>query len=357
MSDALENIVELPISVLERGFFQPREYFNAEAMEATRKSIQEKGQKYPVIVRAILPGNPLYDPSWTETHYELADGERRFRCCRDLGFSHLKALIRELTDEEMLDYTVTTNDSLPLNPIEKAVVFSRLATEFGKSQAEIAKSFNLKQQQVSEYIRLLELPKEIQDLTARAVISVRHARELLKIQDKEKMAEMALAISQSALSTRELTKLVKKEKKSPENGKKEAGTSENQERNVLLGEYSGGTAQEDARMAVQPLSQLEFGTHASKLESFNQERAGAQARTWVEHLHRIVIPKASYEKMEYWLAFELGSRRTPEAWLMRVELALLVGVLVSIGAWWLPERLLLSGIGVVTAVLAYVFLA
>src|SRR5665213_619930 len=183
MSQLEESIVELPLGLIERGFFQAREYFAPEAMEATRRSIRDKGQKYPVIVRPILPGNPLFDATWSDTHYELADGERRFRCCRDLGFLTLKALVRPLADQEMLDHTLTTNDSLPLNPIEKATVFSRMINEFGRSQSEVAESFNLKQQQVSEYIRLLDLPKEIQDLTARAVISVRHARELLKIKD------------------------------------------------------------------------------------------------------------------------------------------------------------------------------
>ena len=132
-------------------------------MEATKNSIREKGQKIPVIVRTIAKGNPLFDATWAETHYELADGERRYRCCKDLGLKDIKALIRELNDAEMLDYAVTTNDSLPLNPIEKAKVFSRMASEFGKTQGDIAKSFNLKQQQVSEFVRLLDLPSELQD--------------------------------------------------------------------------------------------------------------------------------------------------------------------------------------------------
>src|SRR6266705_1012617 len=100
-----EQIVELPLSAIERGYYQPRDYFDAEAMEATKLSIQEKGQKYPVVVRLIVTGNPLFDPAWTEAHYELADGERRFRCCKELGFKVIKALIRSLDDEEMLDYT------------------------------------------------------------------------------------------------------------------------------------------------------------------------------------------------------------------------------------------------------------
>lgn len=204
-----EEIVDLPINRLVRGHFQPREYFEPEAMESTKRSIAEKGQKVPVIVRPIKLGNPLFKASWDDIHYEIADGERRYRCCKDLGLKTLRAVIRDLSDLEMLDYAVTTNDSLPLNPIERAKAFQRLHAEFGKTQGEIAKSFNLKQQQVSEIVRLLELPSEIQDLTARAVITVRHARELLKITDSEKIAEIGREVAEKKISTREISRKVK----------------------------------------------------------------------------------------------------------------------------------------------------
>jgi ParB family chromosome partitioning protein len=217
----VEEVVELPLNRLVRGYFQPREYFDPEAMEATRRSIAEKGLKVAVIVRPIRLGNPLFKSSWDEIHYEIADGERRYRCCKELGHSSIKALVRDLSDLEMLDYAVTTNDSLPLNPIERAKAFQRLASEFGKTQADIAKSFNLKQQQVSEIVRLLELPSEVQDLTARAVITVRHARELLKISDSDKIAEIARELSTNKISTREITRKVKEIKGlSSKNGEK-----------------------------------------------------------------------------------------------------------------------------------------
>jgi ParB family chromosome partitioning protein len=209
MADALEDVVLLDINKLHRGVYQPRELFDPAAMEATKSSIKDKGQKIPVIVRGITQGNPLFDPKWTDVHYELADGERRYRCCKELGFKTIKAMVRDLDDSEMLDYALTTNDSLPLNPIEKARVFSRMVLEFGKSQEEIAKSFNLKQQQVSEFVRLLELPSELQELTARAVITVRHARELLKVSDSEKVIEIGKEIASKRLSTRDISKKVK----------------------------------------------------------------------------------------------------------------------------------------------------
>lgn len=354
MSPVQESIVELPIADIERGFFQPREYFDAEAMEATKRSIQEKGQKYPVIVRPILVGNPLFDANWEDVHYELADGERRYRCCKELGFSTLKALIRNLTDEEMLDYTLTTNDSLPLNPIEKAIVFSRLAKEFGKSQSDIAQSFNLKQQQVSEYIRLLELPKEIQDLTARAVISVRHARELLKIQDSEKMAEMAKAIQDSALSTRALTKILKNDKKiQKKDGEK-----------IDLGDIYLQDAKADVKIAENPenieVKVKEFGSNLVRPlpgEHVIDEKHSLAAPFWLEQIQRKLIPLGTYQKMEYWLSFELGSRLKPEAWLLRVELAVLAGVFLSVLGLWLPLHVLLTLLALTSTLLVYLYIA
>ncbi|HTB23247.1 MAG TPA: ParB/RepB/Spo0J family partition protein [bacterium] len=337
MRQAHESILELPLDLIERGFFQPREYFSPEAMEATKQSIREKGQLYPVIVRPILMGNPLFDASWPEPHYELADGERRFRCCKDLGFKTIKSLVRSLSDEQMLDHTLTTNDSLPLNPIEKATVFSRLAKEFGRSQADIAKSFNLKQQQVSEYIRLLDLPKEVQDLTARAVISVRHARELLKVQDQAKLSEIAFDIKNSAISTRELSKIVKKDKKIEISGENEPKKS------ILVADEPTIPHEKTNKKAIEH-------EKYEKIDNFYHI-------TWFESLQKALIPRKLYQKFEYWLSFKLGSRLKPEVWLFRIELSLLSGVLFTIAGLWLAPQALLTLSGVMLCLLVYLYIA
>lgn len=348
-----EQIVELPLGVIERGFYQPRDYFDADAMEATKRSIQEKGQKYPVVVRPILAGNPLHDPSWTETHFELADGERRFRCCKELGFASIKALIRSLGDEEMLDYTLTTNDSLPLNPIEKAMVFSRLAKEFSKSQAEIAQSFNLKQQQVSEYIRLLELPPEIQDLTARAVISVRHARELLKLQDREHMTVLAKEVQEKSLSTRQLTKKMKETKE--KSGFKTEKIKESdiifeklEKNNQEIDEITDYLSKESGEKLEVQLPRLyskpkkDFAGHTGPLNG-------------LERLHFHLIPASMHEKMQYWLNFELGSPLAPETWLLRLELSVLGGAILALGLVWLPNLALATLAAAFFTLLVFVF--
>jgi ParB family chromosome partitioning protein len=353
-----EQIVELPIESLVRGFYQPRDYFDAEAMESTKRSIQEKGQKYPVIVRPIAKGNPLFDPSWKETHYELADGERRYRCCKELGFKVIKALIRDLGDEEMLDYTLTTNDSLALNPIEKAQVFSRLAKEFGKSQAEIAKSFNLKQQQVSEFIRLLELPKEVQDLTARAVISVRHARGLLKVSDQDSMRNLALEVEKKSISTRELVKLVKNDNLAA----KKVEVVPNNERESI--HFSDISFENGGKVAVAETWNVDESLSGVLIEENGLERQQVLQKThvsWsilglIDALNGILIPKKLYFRMELWLNMELGSRDRPERWLTKLEMSLLGGLLLSASLLWLPQVIGIPLVAILGTFMVYLFL-
>jgi ParB/RepB/Spo0J family partition protein len=353
-----EQIVELPLGVIERGFYQPREYFNADAMESTRRSIQEKGQKYPVIVRAIAPGNALFDPAWPQTHYELADGERRFRCCKELGLPLIKALVRDLSDEEMLDYTVTTNDSLPLNPIEKAYAFARLAKDFGKSQAEIARSFNLKQQQVSEYIRLLELPKEIQDLTARAVISVRHARELLKVADAESMKNLASEVENKSLSTRELTKILKNDDLKSRN---RINIPKKIFESINISDISFESDLDKTPIeSSQEISQLSAilleENRPERQKILGSNRSNNKLLALLDRFNTFFIPKKLYFRMEMWLNLDLGSRDRPERWMSKLEISLSGGAVVALAALFLPSTLGVSLLAVLSALLLYLFI-
>jgi ParB/RepB/Spo0J family partition protein len=357
----MEEIVELPLAVLERGFYQPRDYFDPLAMESTKRSIQEKGQKYPVIVRTIKAGNPLFDPTWKESHFELADGERRYRCCKELGFEVIKALVRELSDEEMLDYTLTTNDSLPLNPIEKANVFSRLAKEFGKSQAEIAKSFNLKQQQVSEYIRLLELPKEVQDLTARAVISVRHARELLKVSDHQSITDLALEVEKKSISTRELTKRLRKDDIKPIFKPK---SHKIEMESIGLSDISFENVDSKPKMAIsEHLDAVFMGTKVEVEENRPERqqilaprRPSGPFLTLFDSLNRRLIPSNWYFRMELWLNLEVGSRDRPERWLGKLEMSLGLGLVLAAMAIFGPQALGVSLVAITGTLLLYLFL-
>jgi ParB family chromosome partitioning protein len=317
-----EDVVELPLSSLVRGFYQPREYFTPEAMEATRRSIQEKGQLYPVVVRPIRAGNPLFDPAWEDPHYELADGERRFRCCKELGHPLIKAIVRDLSDEQMLDYTLTTNDSMPLNPIERAQVYFRLANEFGRTQEEIAKSFNLKQQQVSEYMRLLELPEQVRDLTARAVLSVRHARELLKISDSETIKRLAKDAVDGNLGTRELTELVKKANKSFEKSKFHEKVVSN------IDFSSNIDLRDEERLLI-----------TKKIE-INYDNYPVSAILWpFSVVNRLIFTSSFRNRLSEWSSYQLGWLCQGEDLLALIEVSVLLPVLLSFGLFFTDSRL------------------
>jgi hypothetical protein len=265
----------------------------------------------------------------------------------------------------MLDYTLTTNDSLPLNPIEKAQVFSRLAKEFGKSQAEIAKSFNLKQQQVSEFIRLLELPKEVQDLTARAVISVRHARELLKVSDHESIKGLALEVEKKSISTRELTKLLKNEDSKP---KKSQVIAKNVKETIDITDISFEKVQIkpeskdlDFARAFESIKKPSSGIVLEENRPERQQIIGVTSKGSVflgiiDSINSIFIPKKSYFRMELWLNLNLGSKDRPERWLSKLELSLLGGFLLAACSLFIPKALGLSLLATVASVLVYLFI-
>lgn len=239
------------------------------------------------------------------------------------------------------------------------MVFSRLAKEFKKSQAEIAESFNLKQQQVSEYIRLLELPKEIQDLTARAVISVRHARELLKISDSEKMKELAIEVKEKSLSTRELSKKLKESKVGPNREHLKVETSDIVFESDEVGKNSNEISSDKLEISDIseniPKSLPDNGLDEIKL-ALSAHVAQENRRSWLERVHFRLIPGRYYQKMEYWLSFDLGSTLRPEAWLIRLEIATLVGLGLLLLTFSLPAWIVAAALAFFGGLLTFLFI-
>jgi hypothetical protein len=235
------------------------------------------------------------------------------------------------------------------------MVFSRLAKEFGKSQAEIARSFNLKQQQVSEYIRLLDLPQEIQDLTARAVISVRHARELLKLQDRGHMQALAKEVQEKSLSTRQLTKKMKESK-----DKSGFKPDKIKESDIIFDKIDKNSSN-----STKDTENIEFdATELIKVPASDTIPGPKSGRTrklgllhGLEQLHFHLIPASLHEKMQYWISFELGSSLAPEAWLLRLEMAVLGGMLLALGLVWLPSLALATVCGALFTLLVFIFVS
>jgi ParB/RepB/Spo0J family partition protein len=158
----------LPLALFDRNPFQPREDFNAEELKALGDSIEATGLAHPLIVREVAG------------RYQVADGERRWRAVSALGWTEAPAVVRELSDQQMAEMAVTTAEQrAALSPIELARAFQRLSAEFGLTQTELGQRYGISQGQVSNTLRLLRLPLDIQRRIISREIPASHARLLV----------------------------------------------------------------------------------------------------------------------------------------------------------------------------------
>lgn len=151
---------------------QPRAHFEAQAIEELAQSMRSGGVLQPVIVRAVGDG------------YELVAGERRLRAARLAGLSQIPALVRVVSDEQALELSLIENlQREDLNPLEQARAFQRLANEFALTQDEVARRTGKDRTTVTNLMRLLRLPPEVQALLEEGKLTAGHARTLLKLED------------------------------------------------------------------------------------------------------------------------------------------------------------------------------
>lgn len=217
----------------------------------------------------------------------------------------------------------------------------------------------MKQQQVSEYIRLLELPKEIQDLTARAVISVRHARELLKISDSEKMKALAQEVKDKSLSTRELSKKLKEGKDDTKTARQKVDSDD-----IILIEDKNSSKKieiDSNKLKIEDIYHIDAvkgpdnGMEEIKY-ALQAHMAQENRRNWFERLHFRLIPGRYYQKIEYWLSFELGSTLRPESWLIRLEIAIFAGMGFLVSAFLLPTWIVAASLAFLGALITFLFI-
>jgi len=192
-----ESIVRIPISEIKTNKYQPRTAFNQERLNELINSIKEKGVVQPVLVRR------------TEGGYELIAGERRFRAVKSLGFEDIPAIVRNVADVDSLEISLIENiQREELNPIEEAAAFQRLVTDFGFTQDKIAKALAKDRSTIANTIRLLGLPKKIQDHISKGDISAGHAKAILALPTESAELSVANLIIKKGLSVRETEALV-----------------------------------------------------------------------------------------------------------------------------------------------------
>jgi ParB family chromosome partitioning protein len=192
------RFAELPVDSIQPNAKQPRHVFDEEALEELKTSIQEVGFLQPIVVRDVGDGR-----------YELVMGERRWRAAQAVGKVSIPAIIRDTRDDAMLRDALLENiHRANLNPLEEAAAYQQLLDEFGATHEELAKRIGRSRPQISNTIRLLNLPAPVQRRVAAGVLSAGHARALLGLDDSDAQEQLALRIVAEGLSVRATEELV-----------------------------------------------------------------------------------------------------------------------------------------------------
>ena len=189
---------ELPLDAISPNPRQPREHFDEEALAELVTSIKEVGLLQPVVVREVADGR-----------YELIMGERRFRASREAGLAAIPAIIRQTPDDELLRDALLENlHRQQLNPLEEAAAYQQLLEDFGATHEELASRIGRSRSQVTNTIRLLNLPATVQKRVAAGVLTAGHARALLSLDDSDAQERLATRIVAEGMSVRAVEEAV-----------------------------------------------------------------------------------------------------------------------------------------------------
>ncbi len=197
-SEATEGgATTLPMADVHPNPNQPRKNFDEGALGELAESIRQNGIIQPILVRPH------------GTSYQIVAGERRYQAALLAGLADVPVVIRDVTDEEVLGLALIENlQREDLNPIETALGYRELIREHGLTQEQLASLVSKSRPAISNAIRLLDLPKEVQDLLARGSLSAGHARALLALPDDSSVTEVANRVVREGLSVRQTENLV-----------------------------------------------------------------------------------------------------------------------------------------------------
>lgn len=196
------NIIELDVNAIEVNPFQPRTFFDEQALSELANSIRELGVIQPITVRKL-----------TENKFQLVSGERRFRASKRLGNASIPAYVRIANDQEMLEMALVENiQRKNLDPIEVALSYQRLIDEIKLTQEELSTRVGKKRSTVANYLRLLKLDPIIQTGMRDGFISMGHGRALINIENTSEQLHLYEQILKNKLSVRQTEELVKARK-------------------------------------------------------------------------------------------------------------------------------------------------
>ncbi|MDQ0157758.1 ParB/RepB/Spo0J family partition protein [Robertmurraya andreesenii] len=198
MEPGKEEVVrEVSLKELRPNPYQPRKIFDKEAIDELKKSIQEHGILQPIIVRKSIKG------------YEIVVGERRFRAAKEAKLEKVPVVVRELTEQQMMELAVLENlQREDLTPIEEAAAYQMLMEKLDVTQEQLAKRLGKSRPHIANHIRLLSLPPKIQQLISEGKISMGHGRALLGLRKKDKITLVVEKVIKEGLNVRQLEQLI-----------------------------------------------------------------------------------------------------------------------------------------------------
>lgn len=199
-------IEKLPVNSIVVNENQPRQVFDEEPLNELAHSIKEFGLLQPIVVREISVDS-------TTPRFEIIMGERRWRATKIAGLDTIPAIVRETADENMLRDALLENiHRVQLNPLEEAAAYQQLLEEFNVTQAELATRLGRSRPVITNMIRLLQLPTDVQRRVAAGVLSAGHARALLGVKtgadDQNALANRIVAEGLSVRATEEAVTLL-----------------------------------------------------------------------------------------------------------------------------------------------------
>jgi ParB family chromosome partitioning protein len=191
------RFAEVPVDAIVPNPKQPRQVFDETAFDELKQSIEEVGFLQPIVVRE------------SGDKFEIVMGERRWRAAQAIGRDVIPAIVRETRDDAMLRDALLENvHRANLNPLEEAAAYQQLLEEFGATHDELARRLGRSRPQISNTIRLLNLPAPVQRRVAAGVLSAGHARALLSLEDALEQEALATRIVAEGLSVRATEELV-----------------------------------------------------------------------------------------------------------------------------------------------------
>ena len=194
-----ESILQIPVNDVKTNKYQPRTEFNKEKLEELVSSIREKGIVQPILVRKSSDG------------YELIAGERRLRAVKALGMEKVPAIVKDVDDLAMLEISLIENiQREDLNPIEEANAYQKFLTDFSFTQDKISQVLGKDRSTVANTLRLLLLPKKVQDFISSNSITAGHGKAILALPSEEERLRVSNLVVKKGLSVRETESLVTK---------------------------------------------------------------------------------------------------------------------------------------------------